>query len=221
MIDIITFTGIDKSTDFGRLLDISKQYPKAEFAVLVGDHHPWKNKFPIAKVVSEFAGLDVPKAIHLCQNMANQVTWEHSTPPLLWQIYKNFNRVQINLTTERVVQKHDNILYFADKVGTDKIILQHRSAWENIPVEHEKIEYLFDCSGGRGIYGSMQWPEPTIAMERVGYAGGLGPDTIATMQEFAEKHSQHHIWFDMETRIRTDDWFDLDKVEQVCKGLWP
>ena len=81
------------------------------------------------------------------------------------------------------------------------------------------IVFLHDQSGGRGIDSIDLWPRPE-AMERVGYAGGLKPSNIVkalkTVRNF-KTYFGADIWLDMETGVRTNDWFDLDKVELVLE----
>ena len=106
---------------------------------------------------------------------------------------------------------------FAGQTGTRSVILQHRADWNEIPVDHPKIEYLFDLSEGRGEEGFEHWPDPPEG-RRVGYAGGLGPHNIKTALEFAARHPDARIWFDMERNVRDRDYrFDLGKVREVCQ----
>jgi hypothetical protein len=37
------------------------------------------------------------------------------------------------------------------------------------------------------------------------------------LRTLLEYPSDEMFWIDMETRVRTEDWFDLDKVEQVLE----
>ena len=84
------------------------------------------------------------------------------------------------------------------------------------------LEYLYDKSGGRGQSSFHQWPEPSGTLERMGYAGGIGPDTIDNALKFVERYPEHRLWIDMENRVRTEDgYLDLDKVRQVCERTWP
>lgn len=90
---------------------------------------------------------------------------------------------------------------------------------------------LFDASGGRGI-GAKEWPGPYDYIgsfgRRVphGYAGGIGPDNVAEMLDSVEASASHGggfcdypVWIDMESKIRTDDKFDLAKCEAVMSAV--
>ena len=89
-----------------------------------------------------------------------------------------------------------------------------------MPVLHEKVEYLFDVSEGRGMESFEHWPVPSADFARTGYAGGLGPHNIERAVAFAQFHDEHVLWFDMEGRIRTDGWLNTDTVEAVCRLIW-
>lgn len=61
---------------------------------------------------------------------------------------------------------------------------------------------------------------PRLPGRRVGYAGGMGPDTVADYLRLVEEAgADGPFWIDMEERVRTDGWFDLDKVERVLDAL--
>ena len=83
-------------------------------------------------------------------------------------------------------------------------------------MRHEKVEYLYDRSGGRGLDSFAQWPKPSPCLPRMGYAGGLGPDNIARAVAFADAFPEASLWFDMESRIRKGGLVDLAAVESVC-----
>mmetsp|Transcript_8327 Transcript_8327/g.15870 ORF Transcript_8327/g.15870 Transcript_8327/m.15870 type:complete len:287 (-) Transcript_8327:160-1020(-) len=57
-----------------------------------------------------------------------------------------------------------------------------------------------------------------------GYSGGLGPqnvvENVTKIQEQAEKHN-YTYWVDMETRVRTDNQFDLSKCVNVLELTAP
>lgn len=53
---------------------------------------------------------------------------------------------------------------------------------------------------------------------KVGYAGGFNPDNVAEKLSFLMENSQvGDFWIDMESGVRTDDWFDTDKVRRVLR----
>lgn len=52
-----------------------------------------------------------------------------------------------------------------------------------------------------------------------GFAGGLNPENILERKEEIDILWEKDYWLDMESGVRTDDWFDLDKVEDICKKV--
>ena len=69
------------------------------------------------------------------------------------------------------------------------------------------MSYLLDASGGAGIDTPIQI-----------ITGGIGPENVESkLRTLLEYDSDEYFWIDMETRVRTDEWLDLDKVEHVLK----
>ena len=51
---------------------------------------------------------------------------------------------------------------------------------------------------------------------KVGYAGGFNPENVADKLHYLLTNDEvGDFWIDMESGVRTDDWFDLDKVRRV------
>ena len=159
-----------------------------------------------------------------------------------------FSRVQINLhgdflRANRIVALEDYMMHFIEQVECEKVILQHRGIlegvpldelqvativnpdWKNVPFTHPKLEYLFDRSEGSGLEGFHLWPnvpEPDSGISRVGYAGGLHAGNMRQALDFlyTEENWQFPTWLDMEGRIRTNGWMDIEKVAEVVRELW-
>ena len=234
MLDIITFTGIDERTPMTALKEIAERYPKVEFGVLIGDRTGGREVpiFPSFDTVNQlkFSGRDMGfrTAIHLCGTFARMaLNWTPERNNDLLEIVKGFDRVQVNLhpdsySTEikqgELHQATKRLIQFADAIKPDRVILQHRTSWDSVPTRHPRIEYLYDQSEGRGLDGIDAWPQPSPDLPRMGYAGGIGPDTIQRAMDFVKRYPGPRMWLDMEGRIRTSDWhLDLSAVEAVCK----
>ena len=228
MLEILTFTGVDENTEFDALVELSIRYPKVEFGLLMGSRVG--GIFPSLDIVEDFRELEgVNKCLHLCGAYSRDIMKGGGNEGLKW-LSQGFNRVQINLHGDFwdapnnygwIKVKQQSLEHFINRVAADyavcdKIILQHRSDWQSVPMQHEKVEYLFDRSGGRGIEGFSHWPKP-ISENRVGYAGGIGPDNILTALEFVSTYPNIPMWLDMEGKIRKDGWLDVDAVETVCR----
>ena len=236
--DTITFTGVDDHTDLVRLAAVARTYPDfiGEFGVLVGSAS-WKHPggiFPTIQMVEDLRDLGrilgFKTALHLCgdpaRNLMKDLT-EDQDPKLSLDVYRlsrGFSRVQINLhggswnpgRIEVNAKRVDVIMPF---LGGKSVILQHRGDWDSVPpIKSARVEYLFDRSEGRGETDFDSWPAlPKLGtLKRVGYAGGIGPDNIDRAAAFAER-AEVPVWLDMESRVRTNGLFDLDKVEDTYR----
>ena len=184
MLELVTFTGVDAHTDLEELARIAGEYPQAEFAVLFGSQTGGDNPiFPPMDTVRALRNLDgVNTALHLCGRHAREAAGEEPMGQSLKLLAQGFGRTQVNLHGDvqdprRVEIAVPAIKRFAEQTGTGSVILQHRGHWNEIPVDHPRIEYLFDLSEGRGEEGFEHWPDPP-GDRRAGYAGGLGPHNI-------------------------------------------
>ena len=85
----------------------------------------------------------------------------------------------------------------------------------------ESFSLLIDPSGGRGISSDIKI---LPSFHKVGYAGGITPDNVREKLSFLmDKIRIGSFWIDMESGVRTDDWFDIDKVRavlSVCEELF-
>ena len=229
MLDFLTFTGVDSETPMKDLLSIAQSYGKAhvEFGVLVGSHTGESSHglFPPLQIVHAFRTLKrdygMQMAIHLYGRYARMVMQDNGVPDEVYDLCNGFSRVQVNLHGDsfnpgRVTVTSQAIKRFADTVGCQRVILQHRGTWTYIPAYHEKVEYLFDRSEGGGRASFEEWPAPSPYLPRMGYAGGIGPETIETAIDFALTYPDSNLWFDMEGQIRYAGWLDLGAVEAVC-----
>ena len=232
MIEIVTFTGVDERTDLDELRYVASKYLFAEFGILVGsqtgDGNPIFPPLPLVYRLKDILLRD-RIAIHLCGGYARQAMNHpgagYGTMDWVYNVTQGFGRIQVNLhadvdTPELDLSNAPYISTFVNFSSADRIILQHRSDWDTVPLIHPKVEYLFDLSEGAGLEGFDQWPAPPVDGTRVGYAGGIGPHNIDRALEFADRYPDVPMWIDMERAVRTDDyWFDLDRVRAVCEKV--
>ena len=229
MLEIVTLTGVDEQTNLKALMELAEEYPRAEFATLAGSRtgagdleYPGK---PTIQFLGEMGEAGVRTALHLCGRLARAVATEKRIPVEILELCRGFARVQVNLEEEWFVRAKSKmtsqgVTRFAEIVPAERVILQHRGAWSSVPVEHPKVEYLFDPSGGQGVDSLDMWPPPPRG-RAVGYAGGIGPDNIEEALAFTRRYPDERLWLDMQRKLRDEsNRFDMRKARIVCQAAF-
>ena len=221
----ITFTGIDGKTDLGALWELQQQYPIAEFGVLVAKN--WRengNRYFNPSYLDALEGRGLNLSAHLCGSIARAAVrgdfdpfgdWARSLP-----LAFIFNRCQLNIATSK--ENPDSFGWCGDAFLFNELILQQRSVDDcDLYFNSNTNKYvtvLLDASGGEGI----DTPIRVLKGRKVGYAGGINPDNVAEKLTFLmENEMVGDFWIDMESGVRTDDWFDIDKVRRVLEICEP
>jgi hypothetical protein len=237
----ITFTGVDGKTDLGRMYEIQQKYPIVEWGVLVAKN--WRengNRYFNPSYLSALDGTGLKLSAHMCGSIARAAVQGDFNPFFDWSrgYCHMFNRCQLNISTSKenpAIFKYERDIsdYF------DEVILQQKSVRDCElyvksklyridearkdgitsligAVAFDRITMLLDASGGLGIDTPIE-VYPTI--DKVGYAGGMNADNVAEKLEYLlTNENVGDFWIDMETGVRTEDWFDLDKVEKVLEA---
>ena len=207
----VGFAGIDSRTDPEKLRSIEKEYPMVEWGVLMSSH--WNengNRYMNPEDLHKFEGLNL--CGHLCGQMAKDMM--KNDTHLLDKTYpgweKIFKRIQVNVAPydfeEGLDWKGNQELFIQCKPG--KYVTYEKSTG---------VGMIIDGSGGRGK--SEKW---TIypSDKKIGYAGGLNPDNVVQKtQDLMDNPKVSDFWIDMESGVRTDDWFDIEKVRKVLENL--
>ena len=225
----ITFTGIDAKTDIQDLIDIQREFPIAEFGVLTSYH--WNengNRYLNPAFLSNlYAGNGkLNLALHVCGSAAHDAAvggWEKINSHL-FETLSLFKRIQLNVSNRNDNPKY---LWLPPFVNQELIVQQHdannlslynqtQDIWEG----ESRISVLLDASGGQGIDTPLK---VLPSSGKVGYAGGFNPDNVGEKLSFLLQNVRMgEFWIDMESGIRTYDWFDITKVRQVlsiCKEV--
>lgn len=207
--EFLTFTGVDDLIDLNDLIALSKRYP-IEWGVL---YSPKRQGVDRRYPVMPFnAGLcqahNLRMAAHLCGGYARRVAAYGSAAKIDEIDFTPFQRVQFNGQHAAT-----NCAAWAYVNGM-KPILPTRSY--HFPASIS-VTWLFDQSGGRGKEAA-RWPHHEE--ERlVGYAGGLCAENINRIINEIDPIGPYYM--DMEGRMRdADDWFDLNRVEEVCRVVY-
>lgn len=216
----ITLTGVDAHTDINRLCEIQREYPIAEFGVLVSQN--WAkngNRYLSPDKIDDLRDKGLNLSCHACGKIAREALRGNWTPvqQLTNGLAGIFNRCQLNIATADI---KDEKLYTDVPMGLKEVIIQQKDAdhmeiWNKIQL-HYNLSVILDASGGHGI------DTPVVPYDlndtKVGYAGGMNPENVGEKLDFLLKSDiVKDFWIDMETGVRTDDWFDLDKVAKVLE----
>ncbi|MCK1577876.1 phosphoribosylanthranilate isomerase [Bradyrhizobium sp. 174] len=208
--EFITFTGADNWTSIEGMQSLSAKYP-IEWGVLFSPKRQGSDpRYPDGDGLSRIMWANVRRAAHICGAYSDAIMEgrdiERSPVDFLY-----FDRVQVNHVTP--VPKRIN--YFRTGWGVKRGIAQHRA--EGFP-QDTSVDWLFDRSGGRGE-APTAWPAHPGGDRLAGYAGGISPDNIRGVMSVLEQLSGRY-WIDMESGVRTDDRFDLEKCRAVCEAVF-
>ena len=220
----ITFTGIGVETDLKVLKEIQDEYPLVEWGVLLSKN--WQENGPRFFAPSQlntlrWQGLNL--SCHLCGSAARAVVSENWEPAfeVTRGMFGLFQRCQVNISMEH---PNDQTQYMRPPIDLNELIIQQKSAGAmnifNTIKNRTKMSVLLDASGGRGIDTPVK--PLNIPGLKVGYAGGLNPDNVGEKLEYLLENVEGEFWIDMESGVRTDDRFDIDKcvsVLQTCQKI--
>lgn len=222
MIDCCTFTGIDEKTDLSRVADISAAWPLSEFGILLSRTPEDKDaRYPAFSFIEDAAarlGGKTRLALHVCGRAVGEFV---ARAPDLWDLAAAFGRVQLNFRIDAAPFSVEE-LDAAIQAFHGKVITQHFPANAALAgtLLSSNHQVLYDASGGRGV--AAEGFMPPFARKKTGYAGGMGPETVVS--DIARVHAAvgaggPDVWIDMESRIRTDGYLDLEKCETVAVAL--
>lgn len=219
----ITFTGIDAYTDIKELCQIQKEYPLAEFGVLLTDD--WENngyRYADPKILlPTLADKGLNLSCHLCGKIAREAVMNNfsSVFELCGDYFRIFKRCQLNVSKNK---KNPTKLNLDIPDTLDEIIIQQHSAdncdlyLNSLP--NDKLSVLLDASGGRGVNTNIQVLDSPL---KIGYAGGISPDNVLEKVKYLEDQNEvRNYWIDMETHVRTNNKLDLNKVKTVLSRVY-
>lgn len=215
----ITFTGIGNDTDPRVLREIQNEYPLVEWGVLMSKN--WKENGPRYFGPSfiydfKFMELHLNLSCHVCGSIAREVLNNNWNPliQLAHHHFDIFQRCQVNIGTTDPTPRTP---FLRPYVTLQELIIQQKSendllAFDTIK-DRTNMSVLLDASGGRGI----DTPIKTFLRHglKVGYAGGMSPDNVGDKLYQLLHDVEGDFWIDMESGVRTDDKFDLNKVYKV------
>jgi hypothetical protein len=221
----ITMVGIDKNTDLDYLEKLQEKYPLAEFVVIISKKwYENGNRYWNPAELYRLRGRKLNLSVHLCGSVARSAIRDDWTPAmeLCGKDFSLFKRAQLNIA--RSEENPDSLdLHVPDSL--DEVIIQQKSVFEtNLFMDYytrthdRKVSVLIDGSGGEGIQSDIL----ILSIDgKVGYAGGLNPDNVGkTAKMILNCQKANDFWLDMESVVRTNDWFDVKKAEKILENVY-
>lgn len=235
----VTITGADDKVDPKALVDLSERYPFVEWGILVSHKRVGTNRYPCMRWAREAAIILASNgchfAFHLCgESRANYQSNRIDSVALVERLTQEAMvptqcRIQLN-GFDHTLEGFDPPNPFVPH------ILPVKS--DNLPEAMGKkyafnAQFLFDESGGRGVQTdpdlacrrieSVMRMTPSYSRRPTGFAGGLREDNIARAMKRVFMMSSYEFdlpdcWVDLESGVRTDDEFDMSKVETVLQA---
>lgn len=241
-LELVSLTGADDHVAPEALAALSAQYPFVEWAILYFPEKDGTPRNPSAPWREKLLALKLPyTAAHLCGSRVFHALLDSELAPSVIADLSRYRRIQLNINARRPEFSDEEVLaiYRVLHQAGLRLILQHHAASESVIEKFlrevadndadglKRIDILFDASKGTGQRPDA-WPAPHRFNLFCGYAGGLGPDVLETelpkikaAVSQAQSRRDSPYWIDMESGIRTDNAFDLEKAGQVlafCHG---
>jgi len=206
----IAFTGVDDPALADGLVALSARYP-IEWGILVDDDRADEQLFPARADRERLVTLrGLRWAAHVCGAQARAIA---DDPAAATIDLTGFARMQVNHgfggSTKTQV---GNVVAFAERRRI-RALLQCQGDFP----DDTRLDWLFDVSFGTGIRPD-RWPAPSTHF--CGYSGGIGPANAAEVVTAIAAPVDGDYWIDMESGVRTDGRFDLDKCAAVCRAVY-
>jgi hypothetical protein len=219
-----SMTGADDEIDVDALSALGVEYPFVEWAILLLPARAGMPRFPKPAWIEDFSRRiqGGHTAMHLCDD--GFLGFIAGRKDIL-DLMRGFKRIQLNLKFGDVEGKYDpaELVARVREAPQWDFILQYTKEKQGLlPLFHDVPNHavLFDESAGRGI-SPDRWDAP-LTGHFCGYAGGLNPDNVAQHLDLISRVAANQTtWIDMESGIRTNDRFDLDKVRRVLEIAAP
>jgi len=245
-IHTVGFCGIDASVSPLLLSLMSSRYPFIEWGVLFREDKEGEPRYAEMGWVEgelrdawERSNGAMKLAGHLCGGRVDEVLGGDSRF-VNHLCNLGFGRIQINPTkvngvnTENLREKVPNVLKIMANFPAIDFIIQKsdetQPLWQGILDETggkppANMSMLQDESKGTGKLITEYSPIPSNY--NVGFAGGLGPETVSevvkSIMKLEASSGGRRVWIDMESRLRSErnneDVFCIEKCAKVISNL--
>lgn len=208
--DLITLTGADERTSVKQLEELVSGDARVEIGLLYTASPENRYRYPSRDwLASTAAALSGRCAIHICGGTARKQFLAGD----LHDVVSHAARIQVN----GVVQEEDAFALAQRTQGRNQELIFQLNAANRGLLANASISasFLVDSSGGRGL-SPEHWVKPQTA-NRVGFAGGLGPDNLLAELTRIALVASPGAWVDMEGKLRRDDWFDINLARECVR----
>ncbi len=208
----VTLTGADDRTSHDEMLEISREFKHVEWGILFHQSKVGQFRYPTFNWIDKLSS-ELTLSAHLCGQFVTSAMRGKFIE------LEQFQRIQLNFHKKRL-QEALTCQPLEEAIKASKKDVIFGGNFKNVEVcatdLMPNIQILYDGSGGHGIL-SEEWEIPAEGMD-VGYAGGLNPDNLEEqLAKIEEVVGERHVWVDMESGVRTDDVFDLNKVRRCLE----
>ncbi len=219
----VTLTGVDDAVEFSDMLELSNEFPFLEFGILRSVGRAGDPRYPSDGWVWDMrhrrAGTVCKLSFHLCGSYARDVL--DGDLPRVIDIPLGA-RVQLNGFSQ-----HTDISRLGHVVAANPLteficqVSSQAAAQRAIGLRlaHQNVSMLLDKSGGTGS-DDREWG--FCSAIRTGYAGGINPENVEhVLAGLCAPMFDGDFWIDIESGVRTDNRFDLDKAHDILKRAFP
>lgn len=217
----ITLTGIDSKVLRWQAQQLLDDHPSVELGILWSDSRDeprYMRRSAICSALEALARGNMRCAVHVCGSkatkaflgLAEDTRTDVSDLLMRHTISAYAARVQIN--------GHPSRWHVARATGIFRrsIITQWRPTDRSAPFTvFPNTAVLVDASGGRGVEPET-WSVPDVRAP-VGFAGGLSLENLAFHLPKILPLARPGFWIDMETSLRTNDWFDMERAKATAQ----
>ena len=216
MMKRITFTGVDQWTKAKDVEAIYKDFPFVEFGFLLSESRKAGNRYPQPVIFKAYKKTGIPMAMHICGKYSYEYARTGDWRPIADAAGSSidmFDRIQLNIP--KISRFSRDIIFPEGK----KIIFQIHEGTKDFFAcykDRPEVQGFQDGSGGHGVV-CTEWMPPESSF--FGYAGGICPENVVETIRAISAVCPTDFWIDMETGVRTDYRFDVEKCRRVCESV--
>jgi phosphoribosylanthranilate isomerase len=230
-LSLVSFVGVDEKTDFAELERISNAYAGlVEWSVLFSDSKSVGNyaRYPSYNFCKDFleksaSTTRVHSSLHLCGSVIERYLEKEKD---VMELCEKAQRIQLNLNIKDYPDHQkltDRLWSVLKQFGHSIILQQNKTKAKFMEVFFKEnifsISILHDGSGGFG-----REIEEVVAPDETyftGYAGGIKPENVVKIVDLIESNNTNNkrYYIDMESGVRTDNVFSLEKCQRVMSNL--